>query len=174
VENILYSVNLTIHILATIFCVAGPFYQLLWVRRRGKLGFPLIYQFDRVMESVLSFQPRLCFALIITLVITGFAFPLIHYGFHGAWREVSDLSLVIFSAKAILAFIGLAIVTHSVYILAPQIAEIFATFSPEKQPPDELLNRFWALRAKRKMLCQACFMLALVIVVITPILRFYK
>jgi len=174
VENILYSINLAIHILATIFCVAGPFYQLLWVRRRGKLGHPLIYPFDRVMESVLSLQPKLCFAFIITLILTGFAFPLIHYGFHGAWREVSGLSLMIFSAKAILAFIGLAIVTHSVWILAPQIANTFATFSPEKQPSDELLNRFWVLRAKRKMLCQFCSVLALIIVIITPILRFYK
>jgi hypothetical protein len=173
-ENILYSVNLAIHILATIFCVAGPFYQLLWVRRRGKLGHPLIYQFDRVMESVLSLQPKLCFAFIITLILTGFAFPLIHYGFHGEWKEVSELSLIIFSAKAILAFIGLAIVTHSIWILAPQIVKTFASFSPEKQPPDELLNRFWALRAKRKMLCQFCFVLALIIVIITPILRFYK
>lgn len=173
-ENILYSVNLAVHILATIFCVAGPFYQLLWVRRRGKLGHPLIYPFDRVMESVLSLQPKLCFAFIITLILTGFAFPLIHYGFHGGWREVTTLSLAIFSAKAILAFIGLSIVTHSVWILAPQIAEIFSTFAPEKQPSDELLNRFWTLRAKRKMLCQFCFILALVIVVITPILRFYK
>jgi hypothetical protein len=173
-ENILYSINLAIHILATIFCVAGPFYQLLWVRRRGKLGRPLIYQFDRVMESVLSLQPKLCFAFIITLIVTGFAFPLIHYVFHGEWKKVSDLSLIIFSAKAILAFIGLSIVTHSVWILAPQIAKTFATFSPEKQPPDELLNRFWTLRAKRKMLCQFCFVLALIIVIITPILRFYK
>lgn len=173
-ENILYSVNLAIHILATIFCVAGPFYQLLWVRRRGKLGHPLIYPFDRVMESVLSLQPKLCFGFIITLIITGFAFPVIHYGFHGAWREVTRLSLTIFSAKVILAFIGLAIVTHSVWILAPQIAKIFATFSPEKQPSDELLNRFWTLRAKRKTLCQFCFVLALIIVIITPILRFYK
>jgi len=173
-ENILYSVNLAIHILATIFCVAGPFYQLLWVRRRGKLGHPLIYQFDRVMESVLSLQPKLCFAFIITLILTGFAFPLIHYGFHGEWKEVSELSLIVFSAKAILAFIGLAIVTHSIWILAPQIARTFASFSPEKQPADELLNRFWSLRSKRKMLCQFCFILALIIVIITPILRFYK
>lgn len=173
-ENILYSVDLAIHILATIFCVAGPFYQLLWVRRRGKLGYPLIYQFDRVMESVLSLQPKLCFAFIITLILTGFAFPLIHYEFHGEWKEVSELSLIVFSAKAILAFIGLAIVTHSIWILAPQIAKTFASFSPEKQPADELLNRFWSLRSKRKMLCQFCFILALIIVIITPILRFYK
>jgi hypothetical protein len=173
-ENAIYSVNLAIHILATIFCVAGPFYQLLWVRRRGKLGYPIIYPFDRVMESVLSLQPKLCFSFIVILILTGFAFPLIHYGFHGEWRKVSELSLMIFFAKAILAFIGLIIVIHSIWILAPQIANTFASFSPDKQPPDELLNRFWKLRAKRKMLCQFCFILALIIVIITPILRFYK
>ena len=173
-ENVLYSVNLAIHVLATIFCVAGPFYQLLWVRRRGKLGHPLIYPFDRVMESVLSLQPKLCFAFILVLIITGFNFPLIHYAFHGALREVSGLALTIFWAKVILALIGFSIVIHAVWILSPQIAKTFATFSHDKQPPDELLNRFWALRAKRKMLCQFCFFLALIIVVIAPILRFYK
>ncbi|KKK67059.1 hypothetical protein LCGC14_2957870, partial [marine sediment metagenome] len=108
-ENVLYSINLAIHILAAILCVAGPFYQLRWVKLRGKLGYPLIYPFDKVVESVLSLQPRLCFTFIIILIITGFAFPLIHYGFHGEWREVSNLSLAIFSAKTILALIGLSI-----------------------------------------------------------------
>jgi len=108
------------------------------------------------------------------LIITGFAFPLIHYAFHGEWRQVSNLSLAIFSAKAILAFIGLSINIHGVWILGPEIQKTFASFSPSEQPPDELLNRFWALRAKRKRLCQFCFGLALTIVIITPILRFYK
>ena len=27
-ENLMYSINLAIHMLAAIFCVAGPFYQL--------------------------------------------------------------------------------------------------------------------------------------------------
>ncbi len=153
-ENVLYSINLAFHVLAAIFCVAAPFYQLRWVKLRGKLGFPIIYSFDRAMENVLSLQPRLCFAFIITLIITGFAFPLIHYVFHGEWREVSNLSLTIFSAKTILAFIGLAINIHGVWILDPEIKMTFAAFSPTKQPPDELLNRFWALRSKRKRLCR--------------------
>ncbi len=173
-ENLLYSINLAIHTLAAIFCVAAPFYQLRWVKLRGKLGHPLIYPFDRAIESVLSLQLRLCFAFIITLIITGFAFPLIHYTFHGEWRQVSNLSLAIFSAKTILALIGLSINIHGVWILGPEIQKTFATFSPTEQPPDELLNRFWALRAKRKRLCQFCFGLALTIVIITPILRFYK
>jgi hypothetical protein len=173
-ENILYSINLTIHILAAIFCVAAPFYQLRWVKLRGKLGHPIIYPFDRVLENVLDFQVKLCFALISTLIITGFIFPLIHYSFHGSWGEVSDLILYIFSAKAILAFIGLAINSHGVFILNPEIQRTFATFTPGEDPPDELLNKFWALRGLRKKLCAFCFCLALVIVVITPILRFYK
>ncbi len=173
-ENLLYSINLAIHVLAAIFCVAGPFYQLRLVKLRGKLGYPLIYDLDRIMENILSFQPRLCFAFIVTLIVTGFTFPLIHYGFHGEWREVSNLPLAIFIAKTILAFIGLAINIHGIWILDPEIQKTFATFSPANQPPDELLNRFWALRTTRKRLCSVCFGLALTIVIITPILRFYK
>ncbi len=173
-ENVLYSINLAIHVLAAIFCVAGPFYQLRLVKLRGKLGYPLIYDLDRVIENILSLQPKLCFTLIITLIITGFAFPIIHYAFHGEWREASNLSLVIFSTKTFLALIGLAINIHGIWILDPEIQKTFATFSPAKQPPDELLNRFWALRSKRKKFCQFCFGLALTIVIITPILRFYK
>ena len=126
------------------------------------------------MENILSLQPRLCFTFIIILIITGFAFPLIHYGFHGQWREVGNLVLVIFSAKTILAFIGLSINIHGVWILDPEIQKTFASFTPKDQPPDELLNRFWRLRAKRKRLCQICFGFAVTIVLITPILRFYK
>ncbi len=173
-ENVLYSINLAIHILAAILCVAAPFYQLRWVKLRGKLGYPIIYPFDRVVENVLSLQPRLCFAFIIILIITGFAFPLIHYAFHGAWRDTSNFVLTIFAAKSFLAFIGLAVLVHGIWILDPEIQKTFATFSPVEQPPDELLNRFWALRAMRKRLCKFCFGLALTIVIITPILRFYK
>jgi len=173
-ENVFYSVNLAIHLLAAIFCVAGPFYQLRLVKLRGKLGYPLTYDLDRVMENILRLQPRLCFAFINILIITGFAFPLIHYSFQGEWREASNLSLAIFSAKTILAFIGLSINIHGVWILDPEIQKTFASFSPKEQPPDELLNRFWALRSKRKRLCQICFGIAVTIVMITPILRFYK
>jgi len=173
-ENVLYSINLAIHILAAILCVAAPFYQLRWVKLRGKLGFPIIYPFDRAVESVLNLQPKLCFGFIIVLIITGFIFPLIHYSFHGEWRDVSRLVLTIFSAKTVLAFIGLAVMIHGVWILGPEIQKTFASFSPNTQPPDEVLNRFWAFRATRKKICQFCFGLALIIVIITPVLRFYK
>ncbi|MEW6220916.1 MAG: hypothetical protein AB1634_15475 [Thermodesulfobacteriota bacterium] len=173
-ENACYAVNLAIHILAAILCVAAPFYQLRWVHLRGKLGTALIYPFDRVIENVLTFQVKLCFALILVLIATGFAFPLIHYAFHGQWRQTGDLALGIFAAKAVLAFIGLAINGHGVLVLDPEIQKTFATFLPAVQPSDELLNRFWAMRGLRKKLCGFCFCLAILIVLITPILRFAK
>ena len=173
-ENILYSANLAVHILAAVLCVAGPFYQLRWVKLRGKLGFPLIYSFDNTMEKVLHFQVRLCFFLISVLILTGFAFPLIHYAFHGQFMKISPLATYIFMAKAALAFIGLAVNSHGVWILDPEIQSTFASFSPSVQPSDEILNRFWKMRAARKNLCRFCFGLALIIIAITPILRFYK
>ncbi len=173
-ENVLNSINLFIHIVAAILCVAAPFYQLRWVKLRGKLGQPLIYQFDRVMENVLSLQPKLCLTFNAVLIVTGFCFPLIHYGFHGQWKEVSNLSLWIFSAKTVLALVGMSVMVHSIWILDPMLQKTFATFSPTEQPSDELLNRFWVLRTTRKRFCTFCFALALTIVFITPILRFYK
>ena len=88
-ENILYSVNLAIHVLAAIFCVAGPFYQLRLVKLRGKLGYPLIYPFDRVMENIRSpkqideseqffeslfvfFRPIAITAAVLIIIIAGY------------------------------------------------------------------------------------------------------
>ncbi|MDA8089477.1 MAG: hypothetical protein M0Z61_04555 [Nitrospiraceae bacterium] len=173
-EKILYSANLAVHILAAVLCVAAPFYQLRWVKLRGKLGFPIIYTFDNVMEKVLHYQVRICFFLISVLVLTGFSFPLIHYAFHGQFIKISPLATYVFAAKAVLAVIGLAINSHGVWILDPEIQSTFATFSPSVQPSDEILNRFWKIRTARKNLCRFCFGLALIIIAITPILRFYK
>lgn len=50
-ENVLYCINLAIHVLAAIFCVAAPFYQLRLVNLRGKLGYPIIYDLDRVDDA---------------------------------------------------------------------------------------------------------------------------
>jgi hypothetical protein len=50
-EDVMYSINLAIHVLAAIFCLAGPFYQLRLVNLRGKLGYPIIYDWDLVDDA---------------------------------------------------------------------------------------------------------------------------
>ena len=41
-ENVLYSINLVIHIMAAILCVAAPFYQLRWLKLGGNCMFGAI------------------------------------------------------------------------------------------------------------------------------------
>jgi len=173
-ENALYSINLAIHIAAACLCVGGPFYQLRWVRMRGKLGYNIIYPFDKVMENTLHFQTKLCALNKTILLTTGFAFPLIYYIFHGTWRDVSTIALFIFSAKVILTLLGGVINSYTFFLLDFNIRKIFSLFLPHEQPRDEVLNRFWALRQRRTVMCRICFILVFVTALLTAWLRFYK
>lgn len=172
-ENILYTINLVLHTLAAVACAAAPFYQLRMVNERGRHGRAIIYPYDASIERILSLQPRLCFAFILVLIVTGFAFPVIHRLFHGEWRAVSGLALAAFTAKTALVFVGFGIVLYGMLRIDPKVQALFAQIKPAAQPPQELLDEFWAWRAKRKKFCKVCFGLAVAILVITPILRFY-
>ena len=50
-ENLMYSINPAIHVLAAIFCVSGPLYQLRLVKLLGKLRYPIIYDLDLVDDA---------------------------------------------------------------------------------------------------------------------------
>ncbi|HEV2247318.1 MAG TPA: hypothetical protein VGW37_11755 [Terriglobia bacterium] len=172
-EDILYTINLVLHILAAVACAAAPFYQLRMVNERGKHGRAIIYNYDQSIERILSLQPRLCVAFIVVLIATGFAFPVIYRAFHGHWREVSQLALAAFTVKSLLVFAGFGIVLYGLYAIDPKIQALFAQIKPDAQPPQKLLDKFWSWRIKRKKFCKVCFGLAVAILVITPILRFY-
>lgn len=172
-EEILYTINLALHILAAVACAAAPFYQLKMVNERGKHGRAIIYNYDQSIERILSLQPRLCFAFIVVLIVTGFAFPVIYYAFHGHWRETSALVLAAFTVKSLLVFAGFGIVLYGLYGIDPKIQALFAQIQPNEPPSQPLLDEFWAWRIKRKKFCKVCFVLAVAILVITPILRFY-
>lgn len=172
-ENILYTINLTLHILAAVACAAAPFYQLRMVNERGRHGRAIIYGYDQSIERILSVQPRLCFAFILVLIVTGFAFPVIHRLFHGEWRAVGGLAFAAFTVKAALVFAGFGIVLYGMLKIDPKVQALFAQIRPDAQPPKELLDEFWAWRARRKRFCQFCYGLAVAILVVTPILRFY-
>lgn len=172
-EDILYTISLVLHILAAVACAAAPFYQLRMVNERGKHGRAIIYDYDRSIERILSVQPRLCFEFIVLLIITGFAFPVIYYAFHSHWRETSSLALAAFTVKTLLVFAGFGIVLYGLYAIDPKIQVLFAQIKPDAQPPQELLDEFWFWRIKRKKFCKVCFGLAVAILVITPLLRFY-
>jgi hypothetical protein len=143
------------------------------VNERGKHGRAIIYSYDQSIERILSLQPRLCFAFIVVLIATGFAFPVIHRAFHGAWREVSALALAAFTVKTLLVFAGFGLVLYGLLAIDPKVRALFAQIKPDVATPQPLLDEFWAWRAKRKFFCKICFWLAVAILVVTPLLRFY-
>jgi hypothetical protein len=174
-ESGLYALNLMVHIVAAVGCVAAPFYQLRMVNLRGKLfgAGNLVHPVDQLMERILSAQPRLCFVLILTLLATGLLFPVIDYGFNGHLTQVTSVDWVVGSLKALLALTGLGIVAYGIKVVDPQIQGLFGSFQPDAEPPAEDLARFWTLRKYRKKLCTVCFWLGLSIVLITPVMRFF-
>jgi hypothetical protein len=172
-ETNLYTVNTVIHLLAAVACAAAPFYQLRMVNTRARYGRAILYSYDQSIERILSLQPRLCLAFIVVLIVTGFAYPVIHRAFHGHWREVSGLALAAFTLKTLLVFAGFGIVLYGLFKIDPKIQALFAQIKPDVQPPPELLDEFWTWRARRKKWCKVCLGLAIAILVLTPILRFY-
>lgn len=173
-ETLLYTVNLVIHNLLLVACAAAPLYQLRMVNKRATFGRRIIYEYDKSIEDLLSVQPRLCFWFILGLIATGFAFPLIYYGFHGAWQQRSTLVYAALALKTLLVFVGFGIVNYGMFVIDRQIQYLFRQFSPDVQPPRDQLDRFFALRARRKKFCTICLYLAAAILVVTPILRFWN
>ncbi len=172
-ENLIYTINLAVHNIALVLCAAAPFYQLRMVAKRQRFGKKIFYEMDSLMEEILSQQPKLCFAFILILITSGFGFPLIHYAFHGAFRATSTLAYIALSLKTLLVLVGLGIVIYGMTTIDKRIQALFKTFAPGVQPEPEALSRFFSLRATRRKWCKVCFVLAMAILVITPILRFY-
>ena len=173
VESTLYSINLAIHNLLLVACAAAPFYQLRMVTKRATFGRRIFYEYDKSIEDLLSVQPRLCFWLIIGLIVTGFAFPLMYRGFHGEWMQRSMFVYGALTVKTLLVFVGFGIVSYGMFVIDRQIQDLFHSFKPDEQPLQEELDRFFALRAKRKRFCTYCLYLAAAILVISPILHYF-
>jgi hypothetical protein len=126
------------------------------------------------IERILSTQSRFCLGNLVVLVTTGVGFPVIDYAFHGTLTQVTHVDWVVGTMKTVLTFAGMGLVLYGIKVVDPRIQGLFRTFTPGVEPPAEDVARFWALRRSRKKHCQSCFAIALVILTITPVLRFYR
>lgn len=172
-ENLIYIILLAVHNIALVGCAAAPFYNLRLVNQRAQFGKKVFYQLDKVVEDTIQGLEPYCWAFIILLFATGFGFPAAYYAFHGQLREFNPAIFTAFILKHIFV---LGMVTNVFYIsffINPKIREAFSKFSPDTAPQEETVNTFFSLRAKRKKLCKICFVFAILILVISPVLRFY-
>jgi len=172
VENLIYIILLAIHNIALVGCVAAPFYNLRLVNQRAQFGQKVFYQLDKVVEDTIQGLEPYCWTFIILLFITGFGFPLTYYIFHGELKKVSSAATVAFLIKHLFV-LGMVIIALIIsFSINPKIREVFSKFNPEITPNEEMAKQFFSLRARRKKLCKICFIFALLILIVTPILRF--
>ncbi len=171
-ENTIYCVLLALHNLALVVCVAGPFYLGRMVAARGRQPKELIYSLDSVVEDVISSQPMLCWLVVIVLFATGFGFPVVHLLFHGQLKEVGAVGWVAFGVKHVLVLGLVGILFYGTFVINPKIKELFAKFEEGEPADPETEKQFFALRGVRKKWCDRCLVLGVLVLLISPVLRF--
>ena len=171
-ENIIYSLLLALHNIALVGCAAAPFYNRNLVKSRSQYGGKLIYELDKVVEDTLQGNAPYCIAFIITLFVTGMAIPLNHYLFHGAFKELTAVSIIAIVIKLTAVF-GMVIIMLNIFFkINPSINKIFWGFSKEATPEPKLVADFFKLRAKRKKLCEICLVFAIIVLVSSAFIGF--
>lgn len=171
-EQIIHSILLALHNIALVGCAAAPFYNRALVVKRGQYGPTLHYELDKVVEDTLQGNAPYCMAFMATLILTGVAMPLNHAAFHGAARELHTVAWAALGLK-LAAVAGMAAIMWVIFFrINPRLRAIFAGFTPGTAPDSGPEKEFFALRARRKALCETCLKFAVVVLVCSAFLGF--
>ena len=152
---ILIDVLKVMHILTAIL-MAWPFYALVTVNQRVRLGPPLGDRADTYMENIIKNRTIPCFVFQVTALVTGLALVLLPGFGLGALVTFPALGL-----KFVLLVLigGLLSYVHS--SLQPQIDALFAQAG--SPVPADLAPRIGALRLRRKRLASICLFVVLIV-----------
>lgn len=173
-EALIHSLLLALHNIALVGCAAAPFYNRNLVNTRAQYGAKLYYELDKVVEDTLQGNAPYCIFFIITLFITGFAFPLNHYFFHGAFKEISTVAMTAGIIKLAFIFGMLFIMLNIFFKINPELKKMFAGFSKDKSPDPATEANFFKLRKKRKQLCEICLWFAIIVLISSAFLGFNR
>ena len=171
-EQLVHSLLLALHNLAAAGCAAAPFYNRALVVKRGQYGPKLHYELDKVVEDTLQGNAPYCIAFIGVLVATGVAIPLNYLLFHGALRPLHAVALVALVVKLLLILALIAIMVVIFFRINPRLRDLFARFAPGQAPEAAQEQEFFALRARRRLLCERCLVLAAGVLVASAFLAF--
>ncbi len=172
-ENCIYIILLAVHNIALVGCAAAPFYNLRLANQRAQFGKELFYQLDKVVEDTIQGLEPYCWTFIFLLFISGFGFSATYYAFHGQLKEFNNVVFTAFVLKHFFV-IGLVAMAGTItFTINPEINEVFSKFSPNVPPDKELVKKLFSLRAKRNKVCKVCFVFAIIVLVISPVLRIY-
>jgi len=171
-EQVIHSLLLALHNIALVGCAAAPFYNRNLVNTRAQYGAKLFYELDKVVEDTLQGNAPYCISFITTLFVTGIGFPLNHYFFHGAFKEISTVAMTAGIIKLAFVFGMLFIMLNIFFKINPELKKMFATFSKDKMPDTTAEANFFKLRKRRKQLCEICLWFAIMVLLSSAFLSF--
>ncbi len=171
-ESIIYGVLLALHNLALVGCAAAPFYNRNLVNTRGQYGARLHYELDKVVENTLQGNAPYCIVFITVLVLTGIGIPVNHYLFHGAFKQLHVVAWMAVVLK-LACVLGMVVIMGIIFLrINPRLRVLFAGFQPDVTPDGNQEAEFFALRARRKALCDKCLQFAVGVLVFSAFMRF--
>jgi len=143
-----------IHVINALL-MAWPFYALVAVNQRGRLGPPIGDRVDLYMENIIKNRTIPCFVFQGTAVVSGAALVMIR------GRGLADLvTEPILALKFLpLIFIG-GLLTYVHLSLQPRIDALFAQTGGAPASP-ELAKQIGPLRLRRKRLATVCLFVVL-------------
>lgn len=139
-----------VHILNAIL-MAWPFYALVIVNQRGRLGPPLGDRADLYMENIIKNRTIPCFVFQLTALASGLALVWLRGLSLGGLIGSPVLSLKLL---LLLLIIGLLLYVH--LIVQPRIDGLFAQASATAIPPN-IAEQIRILRLRRKRIASICF-----------------
>lgn len=146
----LVSVLQVVHVLAAIL-MAWPFYALVAVNERGRLGPPLGNRLDTYLENVVRGRVVPCFVFQATVMGTGLALIFLHGLGPSALLEYPALG-----AKFVLLVVIAILLSYVHTGVQPRVDALFASVLPEAQMPAEVADAINGLRLRRKRLASIC------------------
>jgi len=138
-----------IHILAAIL-MAWPFYALVAVNQRARLGPPLGDRVDTFLENTVKNRSIPCLVFQATALLTGLLLLFLR-GFSISYL-ISDPVLV---AKLALLFLIGGLLSYVMLVVQPKLDTLFAALASPGAPPD-VARKIAPLRLRRKRMAAIC------------------
>ena len=153
------SVLRLIHIVTAVM-MAWPFYALVTVNNRTRLGPPLGDRVDVYMEHIIKSRTIPCYVFQATALVTGLAIILLR----GVGLKMLITSATMGLKVAFLLLIA-ALLSYVHLRLQPAIDRLFAQ-APTNPIPQEIAAQIQVLRVRRKRIASVCLFLVLMTILL--------
>ncbi|MEE8388008.1 MAG: hypothetical protein V3R65_05480 [Acidiferrobacterales bacterium] len=153
--NTLIDILRVTHIINAIL-LAWPFYALVIVNQRARLGPPLGDRTDTFMENIIKNRTIPCFVFQATALITGLALVLLQ----GFELDVFVTNPVL-AVKFLLLLLIIGLLTYVHISLQPRIDALFAQAG--SPVPADVASHIGSFRLRRKRIASVCMFVVLTV-----------